>query len=251
MSAIETASMMNDIGINISQLCIILRLLLHKIGDKLFEPESKMVDLRGEMIVPQFGEYKCIHEIGSKPELVLYWVQDVTTIFKKEISLLIKCNLININDISRIDVTVGGYHGQGAFRFPMKLLFIIKSAKNVERESSVVYILCKQDNGDILKNTIVNKLQDLFKLMIETISIDNHQLSIDNLYVTGDLAFLVILLGKEFSSPKWCFKCKVNPKIWLEHEYKIGEDWTINALRLVSKSDYTRSARLGVKEAPI
>ena len=68
----------------------------------------------------------------------------------------------------------------------MKLLFIMKSFKNVERESSVVYILCKKDNGDILKNKIKDKLQESFKLILETISIDNHQLSIDNLYV-GDI----------------------------------------------------------------
>ena len=41
-----------------------------------------------------------------------------------------------------------------------------------------------------------NKLQDSFKLMLKTILIDHHQVSIDNVYVTGDLVFLVILLGK-------------------------------------------------------
>ena len=87
--------------------------------------------------------------------------------------------------------------------------------------------------------------------MLETISIDNHQLSIDNFYVTGDLTFLIILLGKEFSSPKWCFKSKLNPKVWLEHGYRIGEDWTINALRIVSESDCEGPARLDVKGAPI
>ena len=56
MSTIETASMMNDVGIHISQLRIILRVLRHKIGAKLFEPESKMTNICGEMIVPQFGE---------------------------------------------------------------------------------------------------------------------------------------------------------------------------------------------------
>ena len=75
--------MMNDIGINISQLYILLRKIRHKIGAKLFEPESKMTDLYGEMIVPSFEEYKCIHEIGNKPGLILYWVRDSTTIFKK------------------------------------------------------------------------------------------------------------------------------------------------------------------------
>ena len=103
-----------------------------------------MVDLRGEMIAPQFGQNKYTHETGTKPESILYWVWDSTAIFKKEISLLIKCNLIIIDNISRINVVVGGDHGQGTFRFPMKLLFIMKSSKNIERESSVAYILCKK-----------------------------------------------------------------------------------------------------------
>ena len=50
-------------------------------------------------------------------------------------------------------------------------------------------------------------------LMLEPIIINNHQVSIDNLYVTRDLEVLVIVLGKEFSSPKWCFKCKLHPKV--------------------------------------
>ena len=63
---------MNDVDINMSQLRILLRILRHMIGAKLFEPEPKMTNLCGEMIVPQFGEYKYVHEIGSKPELILY-----------------------------------------------------------------------------------------------------------------------------------------------------------------------------------
>ena len=88
-------------------------------------------------------------------------------------------------------------------------------------------------------------------LILEPIIINNHQVSINNLYVTRDLTVLVIVLGKEFSSPKWCFKCKLHPKVWLEHGYTIGEEWTIDTLRLVSESDFTGSARLGVKEDPI
>ena len=43
----------------------------------------------------------------------------------------------------------------------------------------------------------------------------------------------------------------MHPKVWLEHGHKIGEIWTINALRLVSESDSTGSIRLGVKVTPI
>ena len=167
-----------------------------------FEPESKMIDLCGEMIVPRFGEYKYIHEVGNKPKFILYWIRDSTIIFKKEISLLVKSNILNLDDISRIDVIISGDHGQGAFRFPMKLLFVMKSSKNIERECSVAYILCKKDNVEILKNTIIDKLQNLFKCMLKSILIDNHQVFIDNIYVTCNLDFLVILLGKEFCSPK-------------------------------------------------
>ena len=83
MSAIETASMMNDIGINISQLRILLRILRYKIGDKLFDSESKIVDLRGEMIVPQFSEDKYIHETSIKPESILYWFEILLQYLRK------------------------------------------------------------------------------------------------------------------------------------------------------------------------
>ena len=103
---------------------ILLRILRHKIGARLYEPESKIVDLRGEMITQQFGEYNYTHETGTTPEAILYWVRDYTAIFKKEISFLIKCNLIIIDDISRINVAVGGEHGQGASIFPIKLFLL-------------------------------------------------------------------------------------------------------------------------------
>ena len=65
--------------------------------------------------------------------------------------------MLSLGDILRIDVVIGGDHGQGTFKFPIKLLFVMKSSKNVERESSVAYILCKKDNGEILENTTINK----------------------------------------------------------------------------------------------
>ena len=161
----------------------------------MIQPESKMIDLCGKMIVPQFGEYNIIYELDSKPNFILYWVRDYTAIFKKEITLLINSKQLKVNEISRIDIIVGGDHGQGNFRFLMKLLFVVKNTKNIERTSSIAYILCKKDNGGILKNTIIDKHQRSFMLMFDIIKIDNHQVFIDNLCVISNLACLVILLG--------------------------------------------------------
>ena len=41
--------------------------------------------------------------------------------------MLIDSGDIDILNISRIDIVVGGDHGQGAFRFPMKILYIMKN----------------------------------------------------------------------------------------------------------------------------
>ena len=54
MFVIETESMTIDVGINILQLLILLGILGHKICAKLFESQSKMIDLCVEMISPQF-----------------------------------------------------------------------------------------------------------------------------------------------------------------------------------------------------
>ena len=80
---------------------------------------------------------------------------------------------------------------------------MLRGLKNIERISSAAYILCNKYNGDILKNTIIDKLQESFKLILESIRIGNHQVSIDNIYVTDDLAFLIVLFGKNNSSYKW------------------------------------------------
>ena len=86
---------------------------------------------------------------------------------------------------------------------------------NKKRHTStqpVGYILCEKDNSIILKNTIIKNLDESINLLNESMSLNNQQLSPFNIYVTGDLVFLVILSGKEYSSPHWCIKCKSQSK---------------------------------------
>ena len=71
MSAVETASMMSDVSLNISQLRILFKILRNKLGAKMCEPESIMKSLSRDMILLKFGEYKYYHEVGSKPEYIL------------------------------------------------------------------------------------------------------------------------------------------------------------------------------------
>ena len=111
MLAVEAASMMNAVGLNIYQLCILLRILRNKLGTKMFELENMMNSLSGDMIIPKFSEYNYCHETGTKPELILFWVRDTVAVFKKEIHILIHSDQIDLSDINKIDIVVGGDHG--------------------------------------------------------------------------------------------------------------------------------------------
>ena len=61
-------------------------------------------------------------------------------------------------------------------------------------------------------------------------------MSPSNVYVTGYLAFLVILLGKEHSSPHWCIKCKSPSKYWKLSNHSFDDEWTIETLKVMSQS---------------
>ena len=157
------------------------------------------------MILPKFGKYKYNNmKKGSKPERILFWVRDIIAVFKKETHLLIESSDIDISNINRIDIIVGGDHGQEAFRFPMKIFYIMNNGIRHESIQPVGYIFCKKANGIILKNTIIKDLSDSINPLNGSMRCNNQQLSTSNIYVTGDLAFLVILFGKEHSSPHWC-----------------------------------------------
>ena len=132
--------------------------LRNKLGAKTFEPEKIMKSLSGDMIIPKFGEYNYYHKAGTKPELILFWVRDPVSVFKKKTQLLIDSGNIDICDINRIDIVVGGDHGQGTFQFPMKILYTMNNGKRHESIQLMGCILCKNDNGIILKNTIIKDI---------------------------------------------------------------------------------------------
>ena len=116
----------------------------------MFEPENIIKILRRDMILPKFGEYKYYHEIGSKPEHILFWIRDTIAVFKKETQLLTKSGDINLSNIDRTDIVVAGDHGHGAFQFPIKILFIINNEKRHESIQSIGYMLYKKDYRLIL-----------------------------------------------------------------------------------------------------
>ena len=65
-----------------------------------------------------------------------------------------------------IDIVVGEYHGQGVFCLPIKLIYIMDDKEIFEREAHIDYTYCREDNGVILKNTIITKLGESFNKLL-------------------------------------------------------------------------------------
>ena len=78
--------------------------------------------------------------------------------------MFIESSVIVISNINLIDIVVGGDHGQGAFRFPVKILYTMNNGNRHESIQPVGYILYKKDNEVILKNTIIKDIGDSIKL---------------------------------------------------------------------------------------
>ena len=69
-----------------------------------------------------------------------------------------------------------------------------------------------------------------------------------DLYVTGDLAFYAMVLGKEDMSGHWCFLCKLSKIEWDELLHEPGEIWVHKALREMADDIEKKGAdRKGVK----
>ena len=56
----------------------------------------------------------------------------------------------------------------------MKIVYIMNNDKRYESVQPVGYILCKKDNGMILKNSIVKDLGDSLNLLNKSMKFNNH-----------------------------------------------------------------------------
>ena len=85
---------------------------------------------------------------------------------------------------------------------------MMNNGKSHESIQPMSYILCKKNNEIILENIIIKDIGEYINLLNEPMIFNNQHVSPSNIYVRGDLVFLVVLLGKEYSSLYWCIKCK-------------------------------------------
>jgi hypothetical protein len=141
--------------------------------------------------------------------------------------------------------------------------------RRIDFKILVCELICQKDTGSLIEQTILKRLTNGLEV-IATIPLRiylddngntncefNHKNNVTTeydvsstveLYITGDLAFQAMALGKESMAGHWCMQCKSHKDKFLDN----GEMWTTDELcRLGEVADKSKgNPALGVKQKP-
>ena len=144
---------------------------------------------------------------------------------------------IDPSETVHIQAVVGGDHGDTAFQFGASVSVELSDDRIIDFEVSACELICRKDTGKLIESTILMRLTQGLKI------VDTWNLNIEknneggmkcwfskdiktmDVYVTGDLAFQAMALGKESMSVWWCMLCKASRAKFLD---KDSEMWTMD-----------------------
>ncbi len=161
---------------------------------------------------------------------------------------------------------LGGDHGDTAFQLGASVsVHFIDDTEPINFEVSVCELICRKDTAKLIEETILDtltaglKIVSMWHLHIEwneegqilcafkeSHAENSHRV---DLFVTGDLAFQAMALGKESMAGWWCMLCKASRAHFLDEE---SEMWTMCGLveaGTIAEMDKSEP-KLGVKKKP-
>ena len=272
MSAEMADAMWADSSTNTTNSRLIKRYLDDAFNGRFSIPESKVRELGNGFVQASYGDYEyrpAEAPSDQTPEHVLYWVKDIGEVLTSELNRLLKRGGIEARQVDRVFCVFGGDHGKGAFRAILKIVVRLKDGQKLVCECRVAHIDCKKDNGAILKNTIAKpiakSLAQLKKFGISTVESEEagetklifkigdgqgSKMEVP-VFSTGDLAYYGTILGKENSSPHWCFECDLASCDWKVCGHAPGTKWTLERIKeMAADENKTGAEKKGVKENP-
>jgi hypothetical protein len=169
------------------------------------------------------------------------------------------------SNIACIQVVAGGNHGDTAYQFGASVSIHLTDNRVIEFEVSVCELICHKDTGKLIETTILPRLTRGLEIVATWhLHIKNSKqgqikcefkdawsinlLTIDT-YVTGNLAFQAMALGKELMAGWWCMLCKLPQSKFMDDD---REMWTMDKYvrcGLIAKNSNNK-LELGVKKRP-
>jgi hypothetical protein len=164
-----------------------------------------------------YGSIEFTYDGKEKAEFIEWTEKNI----HEEISVYLQRHFtsksINPSEIVRIQAVVGGDHGDTAFQFSVSVSVELSDNRIIDFEVSVYELICRKDTGKLIENITLMQLTQVFKIVaIWNLNIEKNNdggvkcwfskdtktthTHIVDVYVTGNLAFQAMVLGKESMS---------------------------------------------------
>ena len=171
----DVAALMIHSNIELDQWRGVVQALRHFMGvDRICVNETKWRALgkgagrvhRGEWLYdPENGNSKKAktRKVSTgklRAEKLVYWWKDPVDEVCINACLILNGNNLQPTDIEYAQVVNGGDHGKMKFRFTVKLIMKMRDGRCFEMIYPLADVLCRKDNGVILKNTVLPRIDD-------------------------------------------------------------------------------------------
>jgi hypothetical protein len=178
--------------------------------------------------------YGCINFTyeGKQQEEFIEWSEKrIADIIARYLQRHLQSKSAKPADVLCIQAVAGGDHGDTAFQFGASVSAELSGGEIIDFEVSVCKLICRKDTGRLIKSTILPTLTSGLNVVAtsplhiyednegniickcgETCPTTEHIAKTTphvNLYITGDLAFQAMALGKESMSGHWCMQCNM------------------------------------------
>lgn len=264
MDEVNVEAMLHEAGVNGTNARVLFRYLKQFFGKSLVVSERKRRSYFGNNDFPPEVDRIVLPD----KTVVSYWWKQPDLLLKHQINDMV--SLVDLDQLSHVDICVGGDHGVGRFRMLLKLLFRFFRGKDaITRRFEIANVSHSNDDIEILNTTVLQRvaqgLQTIhnggrfivssteetgkLELLFHEEPNNNRQVHYNvpvSIYINGDLKFFAQILGRDGMSSSWCMFCKVHPKDWSGLvEVPEEELWTI-----AQQKQYVESINAGLlKEA--
>jgi hypothetical protein len=235
-----------------------------------FCPSRQSVDILNDSHVEDtYGSINFTFEGGRLEEEFIEWTEkDMADTIAWNLLRQLQSKNIHPSSVVHEGVVAGGDHGDVAFQFGASVHVEISNEHTIDFEVSVVELICRKDTAKLIEATILPGLTAGLK-KVATLSLhihcDKHNRKIRckfsetttmlpvttiekvDCYITGDLAFQAMSMGRESMAGYWCMQCRANrPQFLDKHPPWLMEDLCHHGDEAIQKG----KPQLGVKVRP-
>ncbi len=211
---------------------------------KNFCPTRQSVDMLADgHCKVHYGSMEFTYNGKEKAEFIEWTEKNIEDEIAVNLQQHLNSKLIAPSKVECVQAVVGGDHGDTAFQFGASVSVNLTSNRIINFEVSVCELICCKDTGKLIESTILPRLTKGLEIVATWhlhIEMNNDglleckfkqtpssNLHIVDMYVTGDLAFQAMALGKESIAGLWCMQCKAFRSQFLDNNSKM---WTMDGL---------------------